>query len=283
MALMTGYRDKRALRLCSTALAGGVALWSTGVHAQAPAADGSAQAGAALPEVVVTAERRTENSQRVPVAIQTIDAKAIAAAGYTSVTDLQFLAPGVQYDPTQGSAFQIRGVGSESFDFSNAKSVNVVVDDVVMDGQRANGLIGLVDLSHVDVLMGPQGTLFGKNSTSGVIAVTTGAPQLGVTSLRASASYGEHDDRILNATANVPLGQSAALRLSAFDQAQDGFGRNVTLNKDVGATDDTASAASSTSSRRTASTSPWRATTRTTGTAASARRCRGRRPTSRPG
>nr|WP_284699459.1 TonB-dependent receptor [Sphingomonas lycopersici] len=203
--------------------------------AQAQAGDAArTQDSGGLQEVVVTAQRRSENSQRVPLSIQTIDGQAIANAGYTNVTDLQYLAPGMQYDPTQGAAFQIRGVGTTSWDFSNAKSVNVVVDDVVMDGQRANGLTGMVDIARVDVLMGPQGTLFGKNSTSGVIAVSTNKPRLGVTSLRASASYGEHNDRILNATVNLPLGQYAALRISGFDQAQEGFGRNVTLNRLVG-------------------------------------------------
>ncbi|MDE8652024.1 TonB-dependent receptor [Novosphingobium sp. H3SJ31-1] len=196
----------------------------------APDIDPQAQ----LDEIVVTAQRRTESSQVVPLAIQTISGDAIAKAGYTDVTDLQYMAPGVQYDPTQGAAFQIRGVGTTSFDFSNAKSVSVVVDDVVMDGQRANGLIGMVDIASVDVLMGPQGTLFGKNATSGVIAVTTTRPKLGVTALRGSASYGEHQERILNATVNLPLGQYAALRVSGFDQAQDGFGRNVTLDRLVG-------------------------------------------------
>ncbi|MPT48774.1 MAG: TonB-dependent receptor [Sphingobium sp.] len=201
---------------------------------EAPAADTAIHRSAALDEIVVTAQRRAENSQKVAVAIQTVTGEAIEKAGYTDVTDLQYLTPGVQYDPTQGAAFQIRGVGTTSFDFSNAKSVNVVVDDVVMDGQRANGLIGMVDIATVDVLMGPQGTLFGKNSTSGVISVTTTKPKLGITSVRGSASYGEHDERILNATVNLPLGEYAALRISGFDQAQDGFGRNVTLNKTVG-------------------------------------------------
>lgn len=82
--------------------------------------------------------------------------------------------------------------------------------------------------------MGPQGTLFGKNATSGVIAVTTGKPKIGDLSVRASASFGEHDERILNGTVNIPLGQIAALRVSGFDQAFDGFGRNVTLNRLVG-------------------------------------------------
>lgn len=226
--------SRRPVHLFLAAGIGGLSLLMLPCSAYAQAPTDGAESADALPEIVVTAQRRSENSQRVPVAIQTIDGEAIAKAGYTSVTDLQYLTPGLQYDPTQGAAFQIRGVGTTSFDFSNAKSVNVVVDDVVMDGQRANGLIGLVDIARVDVLMGPQGTLFGKNSTSGVIAVSTNRPKLGVTSFRGSASYGEHNDRILNATVNLPLGSRAALRISGFDQAQDGFGRNVTLNRLVG-------------------------------------------------
>jgi iron complex outermembrane receptor protein len=227
---MFGYKTKRSLLLLSTMLVGGTLPLGAGIaHAQE-----SAEAGEALPEIVVTAERRSESSQKVPLAIQSISGDTLAKTGYTSVTDLQYTMPGVQYDPTQGAAFQIRGVGSTSFDFSNAKSVSVVVDDVVMDGQRANGLTGLVDIERVDVLMGPQGTLFGKNATSGVIAVTTGKPKIGDLSVRASASLGEHDERILNGTVNIPLGPIAALRVSGFDQAFDGFGRNVTLNRLVG-------------------------------------------------
>lgn len=227
---MSAFPRKRSIHLLSTILAGAVApCWVMAAHAEeAPSSDD------ALPEITVTAERRAESSQKVPLAIQSIDGEALAKTGYTSVTDLQYTMPGVQYDPTQGAAFQIRGVGSTSFDFSNAKSVSVVVDDVVMDGQRANGLTGMVDIDRVDVLMGPQGTLFGKNATSGVIAVTTTKPKLGEWSLRGSASFGEHDERILNGTVNVPLGPIAALRVSGFDQAYDGFGRNVTLNRKVG-------------------------------------------------
>lgn len=230
-------RTAVSVQLFLLAGVGGVAILAAS-PATAQEAATVAGDGTQLTEIVVTAQRRVENSQKVPVAIQTISGETIAKAGYSDITDLQYLAPGLQYDPTQGAAFQIRGVGTTSWDFSNAKSVNVVVDDVVMDGQRANGLIGLVDIEKIDVLMGPQGTLFGKNSTSGVIAVTTGRPRLGVTSFRGSASYGEHEERILNATVNLPLGQYAALRVSGFDQAQDGFGRNVTVNKLIGSKHD---------------------------------------------
>ncbi|EIZ77594.1 TonB-dependent receptor [Novosphingobium sp. Rr 2-17] len=228
---MSAFKRTRAIHLFSTILAGALApCWATTANAQ----DTAVKDSDGLAEITVTAERRAESSQKVPLAIQSIDGETLAKTGYTSVTDLQYTMPGVQYDPTQGAAFQIRGVGSTSFDFSNAKSVSVVVDDVVMDGQRANGLIGLTDIARVDVLMGPQGTLFGKNATSGVIAVTTVKPKLGEWSGHASASFGEHDERILNGTVNVPLGSIAALRVTGFDQAFDGFGRNVTLNRKVG-------------------------------------------------
>ncbi len=205
-------------------------------HGQAAGAGTSAETQDGLEEIVVTAQRRQERVQDVPLSLQSVTGEALVQSGYTDFTDLQYLVPGVQYDPTQGAAFQIRGVGSTSFDFSNAKSVSVVVDDVVMDGQRANGLIGMVDIARVDVLKGPQGTLFGKNATSGVIAVSTNRPEIGATTVRATGSYGEHNERILNATVNLPLGDIAALRISGFDQAQDGFGRNVTLDRLVGST-----------------------------------------------
>lgn len=197
-------------------------------------AERKAGARAELPTIIVTAQRRSENLQTVPIAVTAVSGKALEDSGYQSVTDLQYLVPGLQYDPTQGAAFQIRGVGSQSFDFSNAKSVSVVVDDVVMDAQRANGLIGLVDIGRVDVLMGPQGTLFGKNATSGVMSVTTAAPQLGVLSLDAGASYGQRRDHQYSATINAPLGERAALRISAFDQGQGGYGTYTTLGRELG-------------------------------------------------
>ncbi|WP_448662593.1 TonB-dependent receptor [Sphingomonas sp. CJ20] len=233
---MIRFRSTIPLRAAGVLLLAGSALTPLAAQAQDATAAGANTGDTGLEEIVVTAQRRAERAQEVPLSIQSVSGEALAQSGYTDFTDLQYLVPGVQYDPTQGAAFQIRGVGSTSFDFSNAKSVSVVVDDVVMDGQRANGLIGMVDIARADVLKGPQGTLFGKNSTSGVIAVSTNRPVLNTTSVRVSGSYGEHNERILNATVNVPLGPIAAFRLSGFDQAQDGFGRNVTLDRLVGST-----------------------------------------------
>ena len=235
------------------ALAISAALCQVCVPAQAFAADASPDAestqaaptapaastapvdtGVTLAPVVITAQHREESMQNVPISVTSISGKALEDSGYQSLTDLQYLVPGLQYDPTQGAAFQIRGVGSESFDFSNAKSVNIVVDDVVMDAQRDNGLTGMVDIQRVDVLMGPQGTLFGKNSTSGVVMVTTGDPELGEKQVKASVSYGQRNDHILNTTLNLPLNETSALRVSAFDQGQNGYGNYVLYNDKLG-------------------------------------------------
>jgi len=195
----------------------------------APATDGQLQT------IVVTAQRRSESLQAVPVSITSVSGKALENSNFQSLTDLQYVVPGVQFDPTNGAAFQIRGVGSTSFDYSNEKSVSVVVDDVAMDAPRDLGVIGLADTQQVDVLMGPQGTLFGKNATSGVIAVTTAKPVLGQWSGTSSASYGERNDHTVSAVVNMPIGDTLALRVSGFDQGQDGYGRYTSLDQSLGA------------------------------------------------
>ncbi len=220
--------------LGSSALALAAAAFPAIASAQTTPSETAAASPGGVEEIVVTAQRRAENAQSVPIAITSLSGKTLEDSGYQQLTDLQYVVPGVQYDPTNGAAFQIRGVGSTSFDFSNEKSVNVVVDDVVMDAQRDNGLIGLEDIKQVEVLFGPQGTLFGKNSTSGVISVTTNNPVLNKFSLKLNASYGERNDRIVNGTINLPLGQNAALRVSAFEQGQDGKGEYVTLHRNLG-------------------------------------------------
>ena len=220
------------------ALLAGAALGGLS-FAQAYAAEATPAATSAsdgeLEPIVVTAQRRAERLQDVPISITSVSAQTLERSNFRSVTDLQYLVPGVQFETTNGTAFNIRGVGSTSWDFSNEKSVSLVVDDVVMDAQRDNGLTGLADIQQIDVLMGPQGTLFGKNATSGVISVTTVKPVLGAFSVKGDAAYGERDDRATNLTVNIPVGDKIALRVSAFAQGQDGYGRYTVLNQSLNA------------------------------------------------
>jgi iron complex outermembrane receptor protein len=218
------------------ALLAGVALSGlSSVQAFAEVADASPSASAELEPIVVTAQRRTERLQDVPISITSVSAKTLEQSNFRSVTDLQYLVPGVQFETTNGTAFNIRGVGSTSWDFSNEKSVSLVVDDVVMDAQRDNGLTGLADIQQIDVLMGPQGTLFGKNATSGVISVITVKPVLGAFSGKGDVAYGDREDRAANLTLNIPLGEKVALRVSGFAMGQDGYGRYTVLNQSLNA------------------------------------------------
>ena len=221
----------RRLRFGLLLAAGVSSLTFAQAYAQAPASANTPRPADELEAIVVTAQRRSENLQDVPVAITSVSGKALEASNFQSVTDLQYVVPGVQFDATNGAAFQIRGVGSTSFDYSNEKSVSLVVDDVVMDAQRDNGLTGLTDVQQIDVLMGPQGTLFGKNATSGVISIATVKPVLGEWSAKAGASYGQREDRNTNLIVNAPLGDKAALRVSAFSQGQEGYGDYTTLHQ----------------------------------------------------
>ena len=189
---------------------------------------------AQVADIVVTAQRRQQNLQDVPVSIAVVTGEALAKTGFRSITDLQYVTPGLQYNPGNGGQFQIRGVGTQGYDFSTEQAVSVVIDNVVMDAPRDPGLIGLNDIDRVEVLRGPQGTLFGKNSTSGVVSIVTRNPVLGELSGGVSANYGERNDYNVNGVANLPIGDAAALRITAFAQGQDGNGRNTFLKQDIG-------------------------------------------------
>ena len=142
-----------------------------------PAADQAAEAGG-LEEVVVTAQRREESAQSVGIAISVLSGDTLAAKSITIVNDLQNAVPSLQVEPAFGSSqpqFRIRGVGFIDYTSNNASPVGVSVDDVALalpiqtQGQ-------LFDVDRVEVLRGPQGTLYGRNTTGGEINFITNRP-----------------------------------------------------------------------------------------------------------
>ena len=146
------------------------AVQAPGAPAIAPAVDSSSQ----LQEVVVTAQRRSERLQQVPIAVTAVTAAELVASGVTDTTRLNTVAPGLNLRSSFGSLLpSIRGVGTSSNVVENP--VGFYVDGVYYPNQR-DALRDLLDISQVAVLKGPQGTLFGRNSTAGVIQITTRAP-----------------------------------------------------------------------------------------------------------
>ncbi|HTU09590.1 MAG TPA: TonB-dependent receptor [Allosphingosinicella sp.] len=172
-------RLSRAALFSSSTLAL-LALAASPAHAQEPPADPAAAAPAdereagTVEEIVVTAQRRSENMQNVPIAITAVSEEQIATTGITGMQQLSTIVPGINIRNASGAAqFYIRGVGTSATVVENP--VAVYVDDIYLPTQRAVNL-DFIDVAQVSVLKGPQGTLFGRNSTGGVFQIRTREP-----------------------------------------------------------------------------------------------------------
>ncbi|HEY0800837.1 MAG TPA: TonB-dependent receptor plug domain-containing protein, partial [Steroidobacteraceae bacterium] len=133
-------------------------------------ADDSAQ----LAEIVVTAEKRAENLQSVPISVDVVSNDTLTKANVSAFADLAKFAPSMTMtagDQPANSAIVIRGVGTFAFSVAAEPSVLVVVDDVAV-GYQAQAFTDLVDIDRVEVLNGPQSTLFGKSASAGLVNVT---------------------------------------------------------------------------------------------------------------
>jgi len=215
-----------ALAMSQPALAQRQQNTSTAPANNVPAA--TAADDTSLTDIVVTAQRRSENLRDVPIAITVVSGETLKRQSFTQLSDIQYLAPSVQYAPTPAAAvFQIRGIGTQTFDFAIEQSVGVSLDDVVQTLPRVNPLNSLADVERVEVLRGPQGTLLGKNTSAGLISITTKRPQLGVYSDEGHLQYGENHALQAYDIVNLPVSDTIALRLRAGYQLSDNVYRNV--------------------------------------------------------
>lgn len=224
-------------------LLAGVSLLVVAGHAHAQAGEDTAPAEAAEDEtarlgaIVVTAQRREESLQDVPIALSVIDAKALADSNFTTIADVQYLSPGVNFNSNFGGGFNIRGVGTQSLLMTAEQSVGLVIDGVVQ-GLPEVSFAGpsyqtMADIERIEVLKGPQGTLFGKNSSAGVIQIITKNPEIGKSSLAASLAYGTDNEINSTVTTNLPIGDKSALRISGTYQQRDGFVENRFTGSDI--------------------------------------------------
>ena len=224
---------KDAIRLALMASAG---LWAVAapVYAQDSQDNQDSDSANADGEIIVTATRRAERLQDVPLAVNAISGEDLAEAGFRNLTDIQYQFSGVQFGVTgQDGGFRLRGVGTAGgFSSASEQNVGTVVDNVVIPFGNPIGSLG--DLERVEVLKGPQGTQFGKNASSGVVNITTMRPALGEVSGNAYASYAELNEHDIHGSINLPLGSKAALNVYGFHRQHDGFVRNVVRNETWG-------------------------------------------------
>ncbi len=224
---MTSFKARLLAATC-VALASSAAT----AHAQTAASSGAVS----LDEVVVTATRRSERLQDVPLAVSAVSGDQLSKTGGKGVTDLQYTVSGVQFGTSPNdSGFRLRGVGSAGgFTSSSESPVGLVVDGVVVPFGSPVDSLG--DLERVEVLKGPQGTQFGKNASSGVISITTRKPSLGAATGDFFASYGSLNERDIHGGVTTPLTDGLAVGIFLFDKAYDGFVHNVVRNEDWGGT-----------------------------------------------
>jgi len=195
----------------------------------AAAADTPAATDNGLEDIVVTATRQSTNLQSTPLAITAVTAKAIEAKGITAVNDLTSIVPNTQFRKTQGaygpgvSAF-IRGVGQLDTSLAVEPAVAFYLDDVYYPLLLGSNF-DLLDIDRIEVLRGPQGTLFGRNSLAGAVNIVSKQPSTTEASGHVQLTAGNYARREIRAGVNLPLSNSVAVSLSALSKKRTGYQR----------------------------------------------------------
>ncbi len=188
----------RVVLLAGTALA--VAL-PTAVAAQ----DG-AEAEGGLQEIIVTAQKREQSMQDVPIAITALTGDALATNRVTTVSDLTGLAPGVIVRTAAGGSqlpsFSIRGAISYGVVPGSDKQVSIYIDGVYLAAARG-AIFDLPDVERIEMLRGPQGTLFGRNATAGAVSISTREPT-GEPGVKAALTLGNYDQKRFRLSMDLP-------------------------------------------------------------------------------
>lgn len=195
----------------------------------------SSIAWADIEEIIVTSQKREQSIQTIPISVTAFDAAALEAKQIDVASDLQFNTPNVNYTAGNfggGGNFQIRGIGSAAVGASGDGGVGIHVNDAPL---RSSALLSIeyFDIERLEVLRGPQGTLFGRNSTGGVLNVITAKPDLGEFHGELGASVGNFNHRRMTGMLNVPMGENFGVRLAGIMLERDGFTDNLYTGSDI--------------------------------------------------
>ena len=207
-----------------------------------PAAVQAAE-GFSLEEVIVTAQKREESLQDTPISITAFGEEALTQQGISDVSDLQGKVPSLNMTPfpTQNTTPRmfIRGVGAGDVQVTQDPAVGIYIDQVYI-GRSTGIALEVADLAQIEVLRGPQGTLFGRNSIGGAINMTTRTPEVDLLEFKQELGVGNENLIRSKTTANVPITDDIALRAVYFTKERDGWmdndgpGRDWQDGKDEG-------------------------------------------------
>lgn len=193
----------------------------------------------ALEEIFVTAQKKVESLQEAPISITAFDSEQLEIDGINGVEDLNGKVPSATIEPFPTTKttliIYIRGVGIEDVQMTQDPSVAIYLDGVYL--ARSSGTaLELADLERIEVLKGPQGTLYGRNTTGGAINLITQRPDMETLSFKQKLTIANRDTLIAKSTANVPVLDNLAFKLAALHIEEGGFVENTGPGGDYGDT-----------------------------------------------
>jgi outer membrane receptor protein involved in Fe transport len=182
----------------------------------------------------VTAQRRAESLQSVPIAVSAFSEETLAAQQIENASDLQLTLPNVSFSKGNftGSSFTIRGIGDLCVGVSCDSATAIHTNGSPLFGTRLFET-EYFDLERIEVLRGPQGTLFGRNATAGVVNIITAKSDLSDIALKAEAEYGNYDSIKAKGMVNLPLGETLGVRVAGFYLSRDGYTLNTFDNSRI--------------------------------------------------
>jgi len=192
------------------------------------AQDAQADEGVRADEIIVTAQRQSQSLQEVPIAVSAFSAESLERQQIKNASDLQLTLPNVTFSKGNftGSSFTIRGIGDLCVGVTCDSATAVHMDGTPLLSTRLFET-EYFDLERVEVLRGPQGTLFGRNATSGVINFVPVRPDLTATKASGEVDYGNYNQIKLKGTLNVPLSDKLGVRVAGFYLKRDGYTTNL--------------------------------------------------------
>lgn len=234
---MTNFRMLKLGSLSFAIPCSGLAIMiaATASAQNSPASDAGTDEGFSLEEIVVSARRTTENVQDVPITVNVVSAARLEDAGITNSAEIRNLVSNLYWDDNGGGTTEnritLRGINSNASRQGFDPGVGVYIDDVYI-GDTTGFNSALLDVSQVEVLKGPQGTLFGRNTTAGAISIHTRRPSTQEYYTELSARAGNFDLREGRVLTNIPLSQQLAFSFSGMYRDREGYQEDF-------ATDDT--------------------------------------------
>jgi iron complex outermembrane receptor protein len=226
-------RKRPVWKAARLALAAGSAMIAVAAYGQDTPAPAAADAPAAAPaatadsgDIIVTAQRRSERLRDVPISVTALNEQKLSQAGITNITDLNRVTPGLDIPIYFGFVqFAIRGISSTTAGLGDSSNVALYLDGVyqtTMPGQ----LLDMPDVEQVEVLKGPQGTLYGQNAVGGAINVRTLTPSF-TTKGKVAVSYGSYNDRAIRGYITGPLSDTIAVSFSASYRRRHGYLKDI--------------------------------------------------------